>query len=129
MQDASELFFGKSAITEKERHCRSRFASCRHPLGSLLQAKTSVFEDIDFFSILCRTDTAHILRTEHEIHMQCGKIQPLRHQQGVIPASIGMTGPKARIFMKDPVKLADKLHACGEEISKKLRLIRYEFEY
>lgn len=65
---------------------------------------------------------------ECEYGLYCMAV-PLRNHQGVIPASIGMTGPKARIFMKDPAKLADKLCACGEEISETLRLIRYEFEY
>ena len=65
---------------------------------------------------------------EYEYGLYCMSI-PLRSYQGIIPATIGMTGPKARIFMKDPATLESKLRACAEKISETLTLMRYEFEY
>ena len=65
---------------------------------------------------------------EYEYGLFCMSV-PLHNHLGPINATIGMTGPKARIFMKNPVRIETRLKNISEEISDKLVKIKYHFEY
>lgn len=65
---------------------------------------------------------------EYEYGLFCMSV-PLHNHLGPINATIGITGPKARIFMKDLSSIEQELKSISEEISGQLKKIKYLSEY
>lgn len=65
---------------------------------------------------------------ESEYGLYCMSI-PLSNHEGILPANMGITGPKSRIFMKGRDELEKKLRQCAMDVNHTLQTLRYEFEY
>ncbi|MCI8609243.1 MAG: IclR family transcriptional regulator [Firmicutes bacterium] len=65
---------------------------------------------------------------EYEYGLYCMSV-PLFNHQGPIFSNVGISAPKARLFMKGADEIEQALRKCGDEISKILTEIRYQPEY
>ena len=75
-----------------------------------------------------KTDGISYDNEEYEYGLFCMSA-PLCNHEGPLDATIGVTGPKARIFMKSASAIEKKLRKVTDEISKTLIEIKYVSEY
>lgn len=65
---------------------------------------------------------------EYEYGLYCISVPLTSHEESLY-ASVGITGPKARIMMKGLDNMIREVRNCSEEISRILEKIKYQFEF
>ncbi|WP_459129451.1 IclR family transcriptional regulator [Guggenheimella bovis] len=65
---------------------------------------------------------------EYEYGLFCVSV-PLESYDQTILASVGITGPKARIMMKGLDSMVNEVKSCSDKISAILKKMRYQFEF